>query len=73
VRGLGSPGDDGARGWGGGGRAARGGGGALPRRRTGVGEAAEALTQGNCVDCGSCLGHNKQLGLLGSVYFVLAI
>jgi hypothetical protein len=39
----------------------------------GVGEAVEALTQGNCVDCGSCLGHNKQLGLLGSVYFVLAI
>jgi hypothetical protein len=42
------------------------------RRGAGVGEAAEALTQGNCVDCGSYLGHNKQLGLLGSVYFILA-
>jgi hypothetical protein len=62
-----------ARGWGSPGETERGGGAVEARWDAGVGEAVEALTQGNCVDCGSCLGHNKQLGLLGSVYFVLAI
>jgi hypothetical protein len=61
-----------ARGWGSPGETTHGGGAVEARRGAGVGEAAEALTQGNCVDCGPCLGHNKQMGLLESVYFVLA-
>jgi hypothetical protein len=52
---------------------ARGGGAAEARRGAGVGEAADQFqSPGQLRRLWACLGHNKQMGLPGSVYFILA-
>jgi hypothetical protein len=52
---------------------AHGGGVVEARRGAGVGEAADQFQSLEQLRrLWACLGHNKQLGLPGSVYFVLA-
>jgi hypothetical protein len=52
---------------------AHGGGAVEARRSTGVGESADQFqSPGQLRRLWACLGHNKQMGLPGSVYFVLA-
>jgi hypothetical protein len=52
---------------------ARGGGAVEARRGAGVGEAADQFqSPGQLRRLWACLGHNKHMGLPGSVYFVLA-